>query len=402
MMEKVIKRDNWKVPIKFWLPVHVDYHSIAPGINEIERGALEQAVDAACLPWAFKHVAIMPDVHQGYGIPIGAVVALDKAISPGAVGVDIGCGMTAVQTNLEAGNLSIETLKLIRADIREMIPMGRHWHDERLEFPAELLRSFAEAPFAGSLAVHDITRQLGTLGGGNHFIEIQRDQDGKVWLMIHSGSRNLGHKIAQHYMKLAAEMCKRWHTPVKKDLACFPQYTQEFNDYRLDMNVAVSFAEANRLAMMHILESIINKRVGGVTFSPTLQSTHNLARMENHFGENVVVHRKGATQARAGEFLIIPGSQGTHSYICAGKGNPESFESCSHGAGRVMSRSKARATLSLEGELERMGGVLHGIRSVSDLDEAPSSYKDIDQVIAYQADLVEVIHTLKPLMVMKG
>jgi tRNA-splicing ligase RtcB len=249
-------------------------------------------------------------------------------------------------------------------------------------------------------------RQVGTLGGGNHFIEIQRDTEGCVWLMIHSGSRNLGKQVADYYNKKAKILNELWFSSVdaKADLAFLPFKTDEAHEYYSEMRYCVAFALANRQLMMDRIQSVVSTVLQNVEYKLVINIAHNYAAWENHFGKNVVVHRKGATSARAGEIGIIPGSQGTKSYIVEGLGNPESFESCSHGAGRVMGRKQAIRTLNLEEEKAKLDalGIIHSVRTQQDLDECSSVYKDISQVMEYQRDLVKIKVELSPLAVVKG
>ena len=249
-------------------------------------------------------------------------------------------------------------------------------------------------------------KQLGTLGGGNHFLEIQQGSDGHIWLMIHSGSRNLGYKVAHHYNKLAIELNRKWHSsvPEKWQLAFLPLDGRKGQDYLLEMQYCVDFALANRRLMMQRMQEAFAEVVGKVDFADMINIAHNYAAMEHHFKKNVMIHRKGATKAARDQLGIIPGSQGTASYIVTGKGESESFMSCSHGAGRKMGRKQAQRELDLTAEKERLDatGVIHGIRSAKDLDEAPGAYKDILQVMENQQDLVEVQVELRPLAVIKG
>jgi tRNA-splicing ligase RtcB len=249
--------------------------------------------------------------------------------------------------------------------------------------------------------------QLGTLGGGNHFIEIQKDVEGYVWIMIHSGSRNLGYKVAQYYNKLAIELNERWYSQVLKEweLAFLPIETKEAKHYMTEMQYCVDFALANRKLMLERIMIIFMEIFhNNLSFYTHINIAHNYADWENHFGENVIVHRKGATLARKGTIGIIPGSQGTKSYIVKGLGNPDSFMSCSHGAGRILGRNQAIKTLDLKTEINRMEekGILHGIRTQKDLQEAAGAYKDIDEVMKNQEDLVEILVELQPLAVIKG
>jgi tRNA-splicing ligase RtcB len=395
-----------KLPIKIWLPLveipmPEDYILTPQYKIDIEEGALAQAHNLANLPFLYKHVALMPDTHQGYGMPIGGVIAAKGVVIPNAVGVDIGCGMCACETSLTLGDINVEDIKFIMGQIREAIPVGFEHHKERQ----------AGLPlFNGNETV--ITRQadsaayqLGTLGGGNHFIEIQADSWDNIWVMIHSGSRNLGLKVADYYNKLAVQLNERWFSEVPKkwELAYLPIETQEAKDYMQEMQYCVEFAFANRMHMMRAIEKIF-AQVTGATFEDAINIVHNYAAWENHFGQNVLVHRKGATRARKGEVGIIPGSMGTASYIVEGLGNAESFNSCSHGAGRKMGRKDATRRLDLDAEVAALDarGIIHGVRHKEDLDEAPGAYKNITEVMDNQADLVQINVPLRPLAVIKG
>jgi tRNA-splicing ligase RtcB len=374
-------------------------------LSDIEKNALAQARNLANLPFIFKHVALMPDCHSGYGMPIGGVIATKSVIIPNAVGVDIGCGMCAVSTSLN--KIHTDVLKKIMSGIRELVPLGFDHHKEAQD--ESLMPPLEKVPEHG--IVHRqyaaAKKQIGTLGGGNHFIEIQKGSDNQIWIMIHSGSRNIGLKVAEHYNKLAVQLNERWYSSVdkKQDLAFLPIETQEAKDYFAEMQYCVDFAFANRLLMMERIKSVFASVIGA-SFSAVefINIAHNYACWESHFGTNVIVHRKGATSAREGEIGIIPGSQGTKSYIVRGKGNTESFQSCSHGAGRLMGRKQAQRELVLEEEIEKLNskGIVHSIRNTSDLDEAPGAYKNIDVVMENQADLVEILVKLSPLAVIKG
>ncbi|WP_303924828.1 RtcB family protein [Draconibacterium sediminis] len=389
---KQVVSEGCRVPIKMW-------------VSDIEENALAQARNLANLPFIFKHVALMPDCHSGYGMPIGGVIATKGVIIPNAVGVDIGCGMCAVKTSLN--EINTDVLKTIMSGIRELVPLGFDHHKQAQE--ESLMPSLENVPEHG--IVHRqytaAKKQIGTLGGGNHFIEIQKGSDGHVWIMIHSGSRNIGLKVAEHYNKLATHLNERWHSSVdkKQDLAFLPIETQQAKDYFAEMQYCVGFAFANRRLMMERIKSVFSSVIGE-SFSALefINIAHNYARWESHFGTNVIVHRKGATSAREGEVGIIPGSQGTKSYIVQGKGNTESFQSCSHGAGRTMGRKQAQRELVLEEEIEKLNskGIVHSIRNIRDLDEAPGAYKNIDVVMENQADLVDILVELSPLAVIKG
>jgi tRNA-splicing ligase RtcB (3'-phosphate/5'-hydroxy nucleic acid ligase) len=384
-MERVISTEN--IPIKLWL-------------SDIEEGALEQARNIANLPFAFNHIAIMPDSHQGYGMPIGGVLAADSAIVPNAVGVDIGCGMCSLRTNLT--EMDRERLKKVLARARKRIPVGFNHHKEKQ--PVEWMPETDKRTPVVDSQFESAMYQVGTLGGGNHFIEIQKGSDGFIWIMIHSGSRNIGYTVARFYNEKANKMNEIWFSEYQKDLAWFPYDSEEFHQYKTEMDYCIEFAFSNRKLMMERMKESVAEVFPDVEFSNFINKPHNFAADEEHFGEQVILHRKGATRARKGEPGMIPGSQGSPSYIVRGKGNPDSFESCSHGAGRVMSRNQARKTLDLQkvkDELESKG-VVHAVRGRSDLDEAPASYKDIKKVMELQTDLVEIETELYPLGVIKG
>jgi tRNA-splicing ligase RtcB len=354
----------------------------------------------------------MPDAHCGYGMVIGGVLATRDTVIPNAVGVDIGCGICAVKTSLtEINRKELEKIlgsKKKNRTIRALIPVGFKHHkqsqNEALMPGAARLDSVSNSLIRK--LYRDGLKQIGTLGGGNHFIEIQMGDDGHVWLMVHSGSRNIGLQVAQHYNRLAIDLNERQNNPIPKkwQLAFLSIDSTEGRDYLAEMGYCVDFAFASRKLMIERVQEAVVDVMGDVTFEPLINIGHNYAAVEHHFGRDVVIHRKGATSARKGEMGIIPGSQGTRSYIVVGKGNPESFSSCSHGAGRIMGRKQAQRTLNLEKEkkyLEDMG-VIHEIRSKKDLDEAASAYKNINTVMANQEDLVKIAVTLTPLAVVKG
>lgn len=384
-------------------------------LEEIEEGAAEQIKNLANLPFTYKHVAIMPDSHQGYGMPIGGVLATKDVVIPNAVGVDIGCGMCAVKTSLT--DISTETLKNIMGEIRKQIPVGFNKHQEKQD--DSLMPIDAGAGKIVDVEYNNALKSIGTLGGGNHFIEIQKGSDGHIWIMIHSGSRNLGKQVADHYNKIAIALNEKWYSVVPKEweLAYLPLDSEEGQAYIREMNYCVDFALANRKLMMdrickifndiyYLIPTMYHGEMEGtyISYEPIINIAHNYAQMENHFGENVMVHRKGATLATKDTIGIIPGSQGSKSYIVRGKGNPDSFNSCSHGAGRKMGRKEAERTLDLEAEKKKLNdmGVIHAIRGIGDLDEAPGAYKDIGLVMRNQEDLVEILVELTPLAVIKG
>jgi len=371
------------IPIKLWL-------------NDIEPGALDQARNLARLPFAFKHVALMFDCHQGFGMPIGGVLATQDVIIPNAVGVDIGCGMCAVQTSLQ--EIDFKTLKGLMGGIRELIPLGFKHHKKPRRAEEMPERESLEGMPVVKREYQSATHQVGTLGGGNHFIEIQKGSDGQIWIMVHSGSRNIGKQVADYYNRLAINLNEKWKSEVPRSaqLAWLPTDSREGRQYIDEMNYCVDFALANRKLMMENIVSVFEREFGSrFSYAPMINIAHNYAASENHYGQDVIVHRKGATKASLHTTGIIPGSQGTKSYIVKGRGEPTSFESCSHGAGRVMGRKEAIRTL------DKMG-ILHSIRGKNDLEEAPSAYKDISVVMKNQEDLVDVLVELEPLAVIKG
>jgi tRNA-splicing ligase RtcB (3'-phosphate/5'-hydroxy nucleic acid ligase) len=380
------------IPVKLWL-------------DDLEESAKEQVINLASLPFAFHHVAIMPDAHMGYGMPIGGVLATQKCVVPNAVGVDIGCGMRFMSTNIRANDISNEQMLAIVNRIKETIPVGFKKHEVAQDILC--LGDYPDLEIVKS-NIFNASLSLGTLGGGNHFIEIQEDEFGFLGFMIHSGSRNLGKQICDHYNAKAKELNNKYFSSVSAsyNLAFLPAETDEFFEYVSAMKFAMKFAKQNRAMMM---DNVVNSYYDVVGSSKrfenaTIDVHHNYASIENHFGENVWVHRKGATNAYLGEYGIIPGSQGSSSYIVKGKGNVDSFKSCSHGAGRAMSRTAARKTLNIGDEQKLLNdmGVIHSIKNIDSLDEAPSAYKDIDKVMENQKDLVDVVNKLKPLAVIKG
>ena len=375
--------------------------------TEFDDTACKQIENLASLPFVHHHIALMPDCHGGMGMPIGGVLPTKDVVIPNAVGVDIGCGMCAVKTNIRARRLTEKILrKVIMKGIRERIPLGMDHHEEMQD--EKYLPTGFDLEKLPVVKNHykSIHHQVGTLGGGNHFIELQHDEDGWLWIMIHSGSRNLGKQVGDFYNKKAKWFNELYYSKVESELMLpfLPLKTPEFKEYWDEMNYCIAFAKCNRQLMMERIKEVIVDALPLAEFEPTIDIAHNYAAFENHFGHNCIVHRKGAVRARAGEIGIIPGSQGTSSYIVEGLGNPDSFMSSSHGAGRLMSRSQAIKTLSLEDEIKKMEskGIVHSIRSQRDLDEAASAYKDIDQVIALEADLVKVKTKLEPIAVIKG
>jgi len=390
-MQKIITTE--KIPIKMWL-------------DDIEEDALKQAKNLANLPFAFSHICLMPDTHVGYGMPIGGVLATNNVIIPNAVGVDIGCGMCAVETNIRVDDLSRETLTKIMDGIRELVPLGFKHQKERQD-ESLMPQGFQIDEMAVVKRQYLVAlKQLGTLGGGNHFIELQCSGNGFLWIMVHSGSRNFGLQVAEYYNNKAKKLNQIYNSLVdpKADLAFLPFETDDAHMYYKEMQYCTQFAFANRKLMMERIQHVVSSVLNAVIFEPIINIAHNYAAWEEHFDTKVIVHRKGATSAKLGEIGIIPGSQGTKSYIVEGLGNPESFMSCSHGAGRVMGRKAAIRNLDLDKEKRKLDklGIIHSIRNKSDLEEASSCYKDISQVMALQSDLVKIKTELSPLAVIKG
>ena len=411
--------EGYAMPVKSWC-------------ESCEEGAVQQAVNLAHHPALVHHVALMPDAHQGYGMPIGGVVAAKGAVIPAAVGVDIGCGMIATETDIPAEAFAeMSFRRAFQEKLKERIPVGEGVSHAVTQDWEGFEEYTAHNGMRSSLWPSKLDRMnLGTLGGGNHFIELQkttaldecaqtgagracRDPGAKVWLMIHSGSRNLGKRIEEHYHRIATKMCERFHSPLPdKDLAFLPIEEEPGHNYFTDMLFALRYAKENRRRMMEAMKATVAEFVPGVNFIRTIDIHHNYAVFEEHFGEKVCVHRKGATSAKLDEIGIIPGSMGTASYIVRGLGNPESFMSCSHGAGRRMSRIAASTTLTVEECDQAMDGIVcerwHKYKGYGkakgrlDLSEAPQAYKDIEDVIASERDLVEPLVRLIPLACLKG
>ena len=407
------KEDNWRVPVKCWA-------------SNLEDGAMEQAAMLAKMPCIFHHVALMPDCHQGYALPVGGVVAYKDAVSPFGVGSDSGCGMHTFRTNIKAEALSDMRLRReIQEKIKAQVPVGEAIHDRQQGW--EMFNAYQDNGGLDFLVNDRVRKSLSTIGYGNHFLELDKANfvdsefrgedmemgiEGYVWGLIHTGSRNLGKQLADYYHALAVEQCKKWHSNIPaEEYAFLPIDSDLGQQYLRDMEFALSYALENRRRIAYKMQTVLRE------FFPDLQICfdydihHNYATLENHFGENVWVHRKGATSAKTDEIGIIPGSMGTSSYIVKGLGNPESFMSCSHGAGRKMSRSAASQTLTedecnkaMEGIVcERWSRIRRGkAKGQLDLSEAPGAYKDIEEVIANESDLVRPIVRLTPLAVLKG
>jgi tRNA-splicing ligase RtcB len=385
----------------------------------LEDEARKQLLNAAQLPFIFKWIAAMPDVHWGIGATVGSVIPTKGAIIPAAVGVDIGCGMMAVQTSLNARDLP-DSLKGIRAAIETGVPHGRTnrggagdrgaWHNipKRNE---EVWASELKSRYEGILAKHpkldrgNHANHLGTLGTGNHFIEVCLDEAENVWFLLHSGSRGVGNRMGNYFIDLARQDMKKFYVNLPDiDLAYFPERTEHFADYVEAVEWAQDYARWNRHLMMEQIVGAVRNSSEVPPFSAELQAInchHNYVARESHFGENVLVTRKGAVRAREGDLGIIPGNMGAHSYIVRGKGDPESFHSCSHGAGRAMSRNEAKRRFTVEDHIRMTEGV--ECRKDADvIDETPAAYKPIDAVMAAQTDLVEIVHTLRQVVCVKG
>ncbi len=378
----------------------VDIHLWARA-GDVEKAALDQLRNVAALPWCFHHVAAMPDVHLGAGATVGSVVAMKDAVSPAAVGVDIGCGMAAVRTSLVAGDLP-DSLHRLRSDLEEAIPVGFAAHRIPVELPdAGVL--WTEFPSLSSKVqrLFDKARcQLGTLGGGNHFIELCLDSEGAVWVMLHSGSRNIGKELAEIHIARAKKLAHNRELP-DPDLAVFLAGTTEMADYRRDLFWAQRYAKQNREAMLALVLATMKRRFPTLATGEAISCHHNYVAEETHFGHEVLVTRKGAIRAGRGELGIIPGSMGTRSFIVRGLGNPESFESASHGAGRKMSRGEARRRFTVKDLAEQTRGV-ECRKDGGVLDEIPGAYKDIRRVMDDQKDLVEIVAELRQILCIKG
>ncbi len=374
--------------------------------HELGSEETKMAKNVASLPFVFKHVALMPDVHLGKGALVGSVVATKDAVIPAAVGVDIGCGMAAIKMPFVADQLEGK-LKKIRLDIEAAIPVGFN-ENKDIEKAVTNWQRWADFKELHP-GVQDLNRkamrQMGSLGGGNHFIEVCLDTENQVWLMLHSGSRNIGNVLAQCHISTAKALAKMTNTHLPDpDLAYFVAGTLEFQAYWRDLQWAQDYARFNRNVMMDRFKRIVEKHLAGGKVTKPLLSVnchHNYAEKEVHFGEDVYVTRKGAVRAREEDYGIIPGSMGAKSFIVKGKGNHDSYCSCSHGAGRIMSRSKAKKQFSLDDLVEQTTGI-ECRKDEGVLDEIPGAYKPIDQVMNNQSDLVEIVATLKQVVCVKG
>ncbi len=390
---------NQRVPVKIWT-------------TDIDEPSSVQLANIASMPFIYHHVAVMPDVHLGIGATIGSVIATHKAIIPAAVGVDLGCGMVAAKLSITANDLDEKALKNVFAQITRDVPVGRAQHaDDRILVEAakpfeaglksltdrhpELLKAFGK--------FSKWTNQMGTLGSGNHFIEVCLDESNQVWVMLHSGSRGIGNAIAAYFISLARKDMERWMIQLPdRDLAYIPEGTEYFNDYVEAVHWAQEYAMQNRQSMLDLVLAALSRHLPlFVVTTEVVNCHHNYIAKEHHYGEDVWVTRKGAIRARIGDIGIVPGSMGARSYIVAGKGNPESFCSSAHGAGRRMSRTAAEKYFTETDLATQTEGVICR-KDKGVLDEIPGAYKDIDQVMANQNDLTEILHSLKQVVCVKG
>jgi tRNA-splicing ligase RtcB len=388
-----------RVPVKVWT-------------DEIEAGALQQLKNIATLPFVHKHVAAMPDAHTGIGATVGSVIATHKAIIPAAVGVDIGCGMIAARLSLSAEDIDEKALKKVFDQISRDVPVGRDQHRE------DRARVAAARPFEAELGVLTAKHpqllksagrfsnwiyQMGTLGGGNHFIEVCLDEANRVWVMLHSGSRGIGNAIGNYFIELARRDMERWMIQLPdRDLAYLPEGTEHFDDYVRAVSWAQGYAAKNRDEMLALVLAALARHLPAFEVtSEVVNCHHNYVAQEHHYGENVWVTRKGAIRAREGDLGIVPGSMGAKSYIVRGLGNPESFCSSAHGAGRRMSRTAAEKAFTIQDLARQTEGVICR-KDKGVVDEIPGAYKDIDRVMENQSDLTEVLHTLKQVVCVKG
>jgi len=389
-----------RVPIQVWT-------------DEVDDASLKQLANTASLPFVFHHVAAMPDVHVGIGATVGSVVATRGAIVPASVGVDIGCGMLALRTTLVASQLP-DSLAPLRSAIEAAVPVGVEMHtpkrvrgDAARRLEAGYLRILDRHPALAergkSAARERWALQIGTLGGGNHFIEVCVAQDQRVWAMLHSGSRGIGNRIGQYFIARAREAMLRDDVQLPdRDLAWLGEGTPDFDDYLDAVGWAQDYAAGNRRQMMALVVGAMRARLPAFTLdAEAIDCHHNYVAREHHYGADVLLTRKGAIRAGMGELGIIPGSMGTRSYIVRGRGNPESFHSCAHGAGRRMSRTEARRRYGPHDLAEQTRGV-ECRKDAGVVDELPAAYKDIDTVMANQSDLVEVVHTLRQVVCVKG
>ena len=376
--------------------------------EQIEESALQQIRNLARMPFIHKHVAVMPDCHYGLGATVGSCIPTLRAIIPAAVGVDIGCGMIAVKTPLTRADLP-EDLSDIRKAVEEQIPLSAGRYNRSVKKTAKLRVEQMEAQAAEldrldfyNKVDRNWRKQMGSLGSGNHFIEIVLDETDSVWAFLHSGSRGVGNRLADHHIKIAKTLMEKWYIDLPDaDLAYLVEDTPEFDDYMTDLGWAQDFARLNRDEMMERILRILRHRFGEFEELERIQCHHNFTQREHHFGRNILVSRKGAIQAREGQLGLIPGSMGTASYVVRGKGNAAAFDTAPHGAGRRLSRRAAREKFTMSDFDQLMEGI-EVRRSESFLDELPGAYKDVDLVMEQSNDLVEILHTFRQILNVKG
>lgn len=398
-----VEVQGFHVPIRLWTDP-----------NTVEPQAMQQLRNVTTLPW-IKGLSVMPDVHFGKGATVGSVIAMEGAICPAAVGVDIGCGMSAVLTSLNASDLP-DDLSHLRSAIEEAIPVGRNMHDREVN-PRHLhgfrtldhdhlWNTFGQVAQTYHSGTGRAEKQLGTLGGGNHFIEFCLDTENRVWLMLHSGSRNIGKELAEHHITIAQGLPQNQDL-IDRDLAVFLTDTPEMNEYRRDLYWAQNYAKVNRAIMMRLFQDVVRREFDTefgarkVEFADEISCHHNYVSEESYEGMDLLVTRKGAIRAGTGDLGIIPGSMGTGSYIVRGLGNEKAFNSASHGAGRTMSRGAAKRNFTMEDFAAQTAGV-ECRKDAGVLDEIPGAYKDIETVMYQQRDLVEIVAKLKQLVCVKG
>lgn len=395
---EVLRVEDGK-PIKMW----------TKGVP-VEDQAKQQLINISKMPFIFRQVVVMPDVHYGIGATVGSVIPTLGAVIPAAVGVDIGCGMVAVRTSLSAEQLP-DSLASLRSAIEKAVPVGQgDFGDQIPKHNQESWYNILGTQFEDIKSKHpgvetrrDPSAQLGTLGGGNHFIELCLDTEGRLWVMLHSGSRGIGNRIGTYFIELARQDMRKYFVNLPDiDLAYFPEGTEHFKDYVEAVEWAQNYAMHNRQAMLKQIVDAMRGHLPAFTLTDeVINCHHNYISREHHFDQDVIVTRKGAVRARHADMGIIPGSMGTRSYIVRGKGNKESFDSCSHGAGRKMSRNSAKSKYTLDDHIKATEGV-ECRKDSGVLDETPAAYKPIEDVMAAQSDLVEVVHELKQVLCVKG
>jgi tRNA-splicing ligase RtcB len=397
-MFSLFEESKQRIPIYVWLD----------DIGELDDECRRQAVNLSNLPFAYHHIALMPDTHVGYGMPVGGILAAEGTVVPNAVGVDIGCGICFVDTDLPSHSFDISALRDLVNRLMKKIPTGFDRH--KVKKRCEALARFSSVKRSAELLLREIPEgyfQVGTLGGGNHFIEIQKDESGKICLMVHSGSRNFGFKIAQYFNAVAKKENRNQDVshPPSSDLAYLPIHSYAGADYIQWMHLALDFAEENRRVMMDIIKEELELMMPGVHFGIDIDCHHNYAARESHYCKDLWIHRKGAIRSQQGEFGIIPGAMGSHSYIVVGEGHPESFNSSPHGAGRRMGRKQAIQAIPAHETLKDLTAkqIVLGKRKIKDIsEESPHAYKDVELVLEQANGLVTPIRKLMTMAVIKG